>query len=209
MKVVVFNGSGILMKSDLSGANLLLKEFGKEEEMIRRQKEYEAKKAAGPWGSEELATLFEGISEKEIDEKAKEIVKVNLREGAKRLVQELKEKGVFVACYSNDLVNILEAIAEEIGLDSVYGTTLEFEDGRATGKLAVKTERYDRANKIKELVESKGLNKRDAIIVGDSVTAAPSADHGTLIAFGSKSEALNEVAKANISDLSEVLGFLE
>jgi len=205
MKFVAFNGS-FLLKSEISGANLLLKELGKEDEMLKRQAEYEEKKESGPWGSEEQAKLFEGVSENEINEKAKEIVKANIRGGAGDLIKELKEKDVFVAVYSNDLINILEALAEELGLDSAYGTTLEFDEGIATGKLAIKTERYDRAKKIKEYIDEHG--PEEVFIIGDSITAVPSAELGTMIAYNSESAELNEVAQYKISDFSEILSIV-
>ena len=209
MKAVVFNGSGMLIDSDLSGLRLLLVKFGKEKEMLEQKRNYDKLKGSGPWGLENLARLFEGLTEKEINEKSKEIVEQNLREEAREAIIKLKENGFKVVCYSSELINVLNIMKGMLGLDEVYGNSLDFDKGVATGKLKEKVDRYNRVKKIEELMQNNNLNKKDVFIVGDSITSVPSAQFGTLIAMNSKDEQLRQVAKFRISNLRDLFSLIK
>jgi phosphoserine phosphatase len=209
MKALIINGSGILLDSDLAGIRLLLIELGKEKEMLEHKKKYDEIKQEKPWGLDNLAKLYKGISEKEIDKKSDEIVKEKLRKEAKEIINKLKEKGYLVVNYSSELINILEAQKRELNLDEVYGNILEFENRIATGKLKQKVDRYDRAEKIKKFIEKNNLSEQDVYIIGESVTAIPSAKLGKMIAFNSNSKELNEIAEYKISNLNELLKIIE
>ena len=208
MKALILNGSRILLDSDLAGIRLLLIELGKEKEMLKQKEEYDKIKNEKPWGLENLAELFKGVSGDEINERSKKIVNEKLRENAKEVIEKIKEKGFLVVIYSSDLTNISKVLMEELDLDGFYGNVLEFENGIATGKLERKVDRYSRAEKIKQFIEKNNLSKENVFIVGESVTAIPSAELGTLIAFNSNNDKLNEIAKHKISKLDELLDIL-
>jgi len=209
-KLFVFNGS-IFIDSVLSGFALLADAIGKKEEMLEHEAHYYKVRKKGPWGSKEFAALFRGVSQEEIMKKAREIVKATLIKGARELVKKLKEKGYYLAYYSTDPLEIQLALQEELGLDDVYGTVFEYKDGISTGRLKEKFDRYDRARKIKELVEKNKLKKEQVIIMGDSVTALPSKPYGKLIAFNTKYNELKKEAdivieNKDIKKLIETLG---
>lgn len=208
MKALIFNGSGILLDSDLAGIRLILNQLGKEKEMLEQKEEYDKIKQEKPWGLENLAELYKGVSEQEINEKSEKIVKEKLKENAKELINKIKEKGYLIANYTSDLINISEVLKNELNLDDIYGNVLEFEKGVATGKLKEKVDRYDRVEKIKEFMQENNLSKEEVFIVGESVTAVASAELGTMIALNSESEELNNIAKYKISGLDELLGIL-
>ena len=134
MKAVIINGSGILLDSNSSGIRILLIELGKEKEMLRQKQEYDKIKQEKPWGLENLAELYKGASEKEINEKSEKIVKEKIKPDAKEVIGELKEKGYTVVSYTSELINISDALKKEAGLDDVWGNVLEFKNGVATGK---------------------------------------------------------------------------
>jgi len=209
MKAVIINGSGILLDSSLSGISLLLIELGKEKEMLEHQQEYEKVKPEKPWGLENLAELYKGVSEKEINEKSEKIVKEKIKPDAKEIISKIKEKGYTVVNYTSELINVSNALKKELDLDEVYGNVLEFENGIATGKLKEKVDRYDRVKKIKEFIKKNNLSKEDVYIIGGSFTAIPSAELGTLIAFNSDCEELNNIAEHKVSKLSELLNSLK
>lgn len=193
-KLFVFNGSGTLIDSELSGFALLAAAIGKKQEMLEHQAHYFKVRKKGPWGSEEFAALFKGTSEENLMKKAREIVKKNLMGGAKEFVKTLKEKGYFTAFYSTDPLEIALALQEELSLDDVFGTVFEYENGKATGKLRTKFDRYGRAEKIKKLAEENKLTRDKVYIIGDSITALPSKQYGKLIAFNTKYEELRKEA---------------
>jgi len=205
MKALILNGSKILLDSDLAGIRLLLIELGKEKEMLRQKEEYDNVKQGKPWGLENLAELFKGVSKEEIDKMSSMIVKEKLKRNAKEIIGKIKEKEFLVASYTSDLINISNSLKEELDLDDVCGNVLEFENGIATGKLKEKVDRYSRVEKIKQFIEKNNLLKEDVFIVGESVTAIPSAELGNLIAFNSDSEKLNKMAKYEISELDELI----
>ncbi len=209
MKALIFNGSGILLNSDLAGIRLLLIELGKEEEMLKQKEEYDKIKQEKPLGLKNLAELYKGVSEQEINEKSKKIVKEKLKAGAKEIINEIKEKRYLVVNYTSELININNVLKDELNLDDICGNILEFENRIATGKLKEKVDRYDRVEKIKKFMEKNNLSKEDTYIVGESVTAIPSAELGTIIAFDSENEELNKIAKYKISRLDELLDILK
>lgn len=210
-KLFIFNGSGMLIDSALSGFALLADAMGKKQEMLEHEAYYHKVRKQGPWGSEEFVKMFKGTSQEQLMKKAREIVKNNLMKGAKELVRALKDKGYFVAFYSTDPLEIALALQETLNLDDAFGTEFEYKDGKATGNLKVKFDRYDRAEKIKKLVQYNKLERENVIIVGDSVTALPSKPYGKLIAFNTKYEELKKEADyiiegKNLLKIAKLLG---
>ena len=130
--------------------------------------------------------------------------------GAKELVNALKARGYFVAFYSSDPIEICEALRQDLNLDDIYGSELEYRNGKATGKLEEKVDRYDRANRIKEIVKKNKLRRDNVYIAGDSVTALPSRDYGRFISFNSKDKEVDEKADFVVKekDLTKILDFL-
>lgn len=209
MKSIIINGSRVLLNSDLAGIRLLLIELGKEDEMLEQKKEYDKIKQENPWGLENLAILFKGVSEKEINEKSKKIVREKIKSDAKEIIDKIKQKGYLVVSYTSELINISNVLKKELDLDEVYGNVLEFKEGIATGKLKEKVDRHDRVKKIKDFIEKNNLAKDGAYIIGESVTAIPSAELGILVSFNSNNEELNNIAKHKISKLNELLDILK
>lgn len=209
MKAIIINGSRILLNSNLSGIRLLLSELGKEKKMLEQQQEYDKVKQEKPWGLENLATLYKGASEQEINEKSEKIVKEKIKPDVKEIISKIKEKGYIVVSYTSELINISNVLKREVGLDDVWGNVLEFENGICTGKLKEKVDRYDRVKKIKEFIEKNNLSKENIFIIGESITAIPSAKLGTIIAFNSDCEELNNIAKHKVSKLKDLLGILK
>jgi len=212
-KLFIFNGSGMLIDSTLSGFALLADSIGKKEAMLKHQAHYYKIRTKGPWGSEEFATMFKGASQETLMKNAREIVKKNLMKGAEQLVKILKEKNYFVAFYSTDPLEIALALQEELNLDDAFGTVFEYKERIATGKLKIKFDRYDRAEKIKKLVEENKLTRDKVYIIGDSVTALPSKPYGKLIAFNTKYEQLKKeadfiISEKELSGISKIIPLL-
>ena len=208
MKALIINGSGTLIDSALSGFALLADAIGKKQEMLEHQAYYFKVRQKQPWGSEEFAKMFSGVSQELLMQKAREIVKKTLRNSARELIKELKSKGYLVAFYSTDPMEIAMALQDELGFDDVFGTLFEYKDNVATGKLAKKFDRYDRAKKIKEFVEKNNLKKEDVFIVGDSVTAVPSAEFGRIISFNSKNAELDKIAEFKVKNIPDIFKYL-
>lgn len=209
MKAFIFNGSGTLIDSGLSGFAMLADAVGKKQEMLEHQAHYFKVRQKGPWGSEEFAKMFSGISQEILMQKAREIVRKTLRKGSEDLINELKKKGYLVAFYSTDPLEIALALQEELNLDDAFGTQFEYKDGICTGNLKQKFDRYDRAEKIRQFINANNLKKEEVFIIGDSVTTLPSAQFGRIIAFNPKNKELDDIAEFKISKFSEIFKILE
>jgi phosphoserine phosphatase len=208
MKALIINGSGTLIDSTLSGFAMLADAIGKKQEMLEHQAHYYKVRQNQPWGSEEFAEMFKGTSQELLMQKAREIVKKTLRSGAGELIKRLKAKGYITAFYSTDPMEIALALQEELGFDDVFGTLFEYKDNIVTGKLAKKFDRYDRAGEIKEFIEKNNLKKEDVFIVGDSITAVPSAEFGRIISFNSKNAELDKIAEFKVKNFPDILKYL-
>jgi len=209
MKLLVFNGSGTLFKSQKSGFNTVASELGKTEEAEEQEKEYKGIRKKGPWGLDVLAKLYSGVSEKEINEKSQKFVNNYLVESAKGFVDKIKGNGFKVVCYSSELFNIMEDVKERLGLDDVCGNVLEIVGGKSTGNLKEKVDRNDRAERLRKFIEANNLDKEDVFIVGDSVTAVPSSKYGVMIAINPKDEEIKGASAYEITDLNELLDILK
>lgn len=203
-KLIVFSGSGVFFESDKSGYNVLASEFGKTKEAEKQEKHYKSIRLQKPWGLDVLAKFYVGISRKDIDKKAKEFVKNNLKKEAFVAVKDLKNKGFTVVCYSSDLINVLEALKQKLGLDDVYGNSLEFKQGKCTGKLKEKVDRYDRAKKLAAIVKKYKLSKKDVFVIGRSVTTIPCAKFGTIIALNPVDKKIKQTARFKINNLKQI-----
>jgi phosphoserine phosphatase len=211
-KLAVFNGA-IFIDSTLSGFALLADAIGKKQEMLEHEAYYYKVRKKGPWGSKEFAAMFKGVSQEKLMKKARAIVKKTLMKGSRELVKAMKKKGYFTALYTTDPLEITLALQEQLELDDVFGTVLEYKNGICTGNLKQKFDRYDRAKKIKELVEKNNLQKENVVIIGDSITAIPSKPYGKLIAFNTEYEELKKEADEliegkNLMKIGELLGIV-
>ncbi|MBM3233478.1 hypothetical protein FJZ19_00105 [Candidatus Pacearchaeota archaeon] len=209
MKAFIINGSGTLIDSSLSGFAMLADSIGKKQEMLEHQAHYFKVRQKHPWGSEEFAKMFKGASQELLMKNAREIVRKNLRNGSRELINELKNKNYLIAFYSTDPLEIAIAIQEELNLDNAFGTEFEYKNGICTGNLKTKFDRFDRAIKIKKFIEENKLRKEDVFIIGDSITVVPSAELGRIIAFNPKNPELEKVAKFKVNNLSEIFKILE
>jgi len=207
MKALIINGSGILF-GGRSGIRSVLKSLGMEKEMLVQKREYNNNKDKGPWGLDQLASLFKGINEKEVNEKCEEFVDENLDSDSIDIIRKIKQKGFLIVSYSSDLNIISNILMKKFGLDGVLGNELEFENGIATGKILKMVDRYDRAEKIKDLINSNNLTRENVLIIGDSVTALPSLKLGRVIAFRSENQELNKKAEFRINNINELLNIV-
>ncbi len=93
---------------------------------------------------------------------------VRLTPGARTLVRTLKRLGFTVGVVSGGFVEVVEPIAEELGVDHVRANRLEVVDGRLTGRVV--GEVVDRAGKaaaLREFAALEGLPLARTVAIGD------------------------------------------
>jgi len=206
-KLVVFDVDGILWNFGIEGGFIkLAKKFGHAKEVEEIHKEYLKRKKFGPWGLERLASLFKGDSY----DKAKKVVeKFPLVKGVREVINELKKRNYVIVAFSSNPTVILEVLQKKLNFDYICGNVLEVKNGKFTGKLTKKVDRYQKTNELKKLIKKLSLSKKDVYIIGDSITDIPMAKEGTFIVFNPKDEVeeyADHVVKSN--DLRDVLRYV-
>ncbi|AWB84584.1 phosphoserine phosphatase SerB [Corynebacterium liangguodongii] len=156
---------------------------------------------------ERVATLA-GLDASVIDDVAAEI---ELTPGARTTIRTLKSMGYRTAVVSGGFIQVLDGLAEDLGLDYVRANTLEIVDGKLTGKVVGEVvDRQAKARLLTEFAADSGLTMRQTVAVGDGANDIDMLGVAGLgIAFNAK-PALKEVADASVNHpfLDEVLYIL-
>lgn len=209
-KLVVFDVDGTLIDTKIGSFKELGVLLGKEHEVRKHDEEYQKRKHLGPWGLEELAMIFKGISEEKIKEAAEKIINNKLMAGVEETISQLKEKGFKIVSYSSSPMWIMDALKDKFGFDDVCGNIVEVAEGKVTGKLLERVDRYTKSQKLRAFMEKNNFDKGNTFIIGDSVTDLPMAELGRFIAFNSDKQEVKEKAEhaINKKDLREILQFI-
>lgn len=156
----------------------------------------------------ERVQALAGLDENVIKEVADSI---ELTPGARTTVRTLKRMGYTVAVVSGGFNQVLEGLAEDLGLDYVRANELEIVDGKLTGKVLGKVvDRAAKAEFLREFAADEGLKMYQTVAVGDGANDIDMISAAGLgIAFNAK-PALREVADTSVNHpfLDEVLYIL-
>lgn len=206
-KLVIFS-SGALLNEIMGSFKDILVHFGKEKEVKELDEEYQKRKEKGPWGMEEVAMLYSGLSETDLRKEAARHCQEDLVEGAKKVVDALKEKGYLVGAITASPQFIMDALKNALNLNFAVGTELRFENGIATGEISKKIDRFGKAEVIKRRMKEFGLEKENLIIIGDAVSDLPMAElSDKFIALNADKDSVKEkaqvVIKGNIEKILE------
>lgn len=156
----------------------------------------------------ERVAALRGLDESVLDEVARDIV---LSPGARTTVRTLKRMGYTVAVVSGGFTQVLEDLAESLGVDYVRANTLEIADGKLTGRVVGQI--VDRAAKacfLRDFAEENHIAMDQTVAVGDGANDIDMISAAGLgIAFNAK-PALREVADTAVTHpfLDEVLHIL-
>ncbi|MFW5469478.1 phosphoserine phosphatase SerB [Knoellia sp. CPCC 206435] len=93
---------------------------------------------------------------------------VRLTPGARTLVRTLKRLGFTVALVSGGFLEIVQPIADELGIDHARANRLEVVDGRLTGRvLGDVVDRQGKAQALREFAAAAGLPLARTVAIGD------------------------------------------
>lgn len=93
---------------------------------------------------------------------------LRLTPGALTLIGTLQQQGALVGAVSGGFQQILDPLADEIGLDYAAANTLEVRDGMLTGKVTgAIVDRAGKARALRELAERNGIAAHQTVAVGD------------------------------------------
>ncbi len=145
-------------------------------------------------------SVFEGVFER-----------IRVTEGALEMISAVQAAGGFVGAVSGGFTQILNPLAESLGLDFSRANELEIADGHLTGRVLGRI--IDRTAKAEALVEWAALSKIElaqTVAVGDGANDLEMmAKAGLSVAFNAKPivrEAADVVLDQSLAKLLPVLG---
>lgn len=156
--------------------------------------------------------LLEGLSETVLAEVA---ANLQLMDGAKTLVSNLRAYGYKTAILSGGFSYFGNHLKQTLGIDHVYANTLEIVDGKLTGRVIHPVVDASRkAQLLKQIAREEGLDPQQTIAVGDGANdLLMLSEAGLGIAFRAK-PLVRESAKQSLSThgldgILYLLGFKE
>ena len=156
----------------------------------------------------ERVKALAGLDESVIEEVA---ASIELTPGARTTIRTLHSLGYRTAVVSGGFIEVLDGLANELGLDYVRANTLEIEDGKLTGRvIGPVVDRNAKAEFLAEFAADSGLALSQTVAVGDGANDIDMLSRAGLgIAFNAK-PALREVADTSVNHpfLDEVLYIL-
>lgn len=125
---------------------------------------------------------------------------IELTPGARTTIRTLKRLGYKCGAVSGGFIQILQPLAEDLGLDYYKANTLEIEDGKLTGRVVgAVVDRKEKARSLKAFAEASGLQLHQTVAVGDGANDIDMLSVAGLgIAFNAK-PALKAVADTSVN----------
>jgi phosphoserine phosphatase len=182
-RLVVLDVDSTLIQQEV--IELLAAHCGREAEVA----EVTARAMAGELDFEEslrarVATLA-GLPASVLDEVR---ATIELTPGARTLVRTLKRLGFTVGLVSGGFIEIVGALADDLGIDHVRANRLEIEDGRLTGRVVGEVvDRAGKARALREFADQEGLPLSRTVAIGDGANDLDMLDVAGLgVAFNAK-----------------------
>lgn len=133
----------------------------------------------------ERVAALEGLPATALEEVRQSL---QLTPGALTLIATLQQQGALVGAVSGGFHQILDPLADEIGLDYAAANTLEVRDGLLTGRVVgAVVDREAKARALKDLAAEHGIATRETVAIGDGANDLDMiAAAGIGIAFNAK-----------------------
>ena len=157
---------------------------------------------------QERVALLKGLPVTKVDEICRNLPMMN---GAKEVVQGLKNAGYKVICFSGGFKNGTEPFAQNVGLDADFSNILHSKDGVLTGLVGGEMMfSYSKGEMLKRIQAILGVMPQDTIVVGDGANDLSMFKYADKrVAFCAK-PVLKEQANIIIDnkDLKEILNYI-
>jgi phosphoserine phosphatase len=127
---------------------------------------------------------------------------IELTEGARRLISNLKAQGYKIAILSGGFTYIGKRLQDSLGIDYLHANELEIRNGKLTGNLIGDiVDGQKKADLLKSIAENEGIFLSQVVAVGDGANDLPMLEIAGLgIAFHAKPK-VKEGAEQSISSL--------
>jgi phosphoserine phosphatase len=133
----------------------------------------QGKEAAGRYRNGEIsykewaetdARLWAGVS---VPEVTSILEKIQYREGARDVFNELRRRGVKIVILSAGLSILADKAAKDLGADLAFANELQTVDGRLTGEINVKVAVNEKHEITQRIASSLDISLREVALVGD------------------------------------------
>jgi phosphoserine phosphatase len=130
--------------------------------------------------------LLEGLDETALERVYDE--RLRLSPGAERMLERLRSLGVKTLLVSSGFTYFTERLKIRLSLDYALSNTLEFKNGKLTGKVLGRiVDAQIKAAKLRELRDGLRLSREQVIVIGDGANdLAMMAEAGVSIAYHAK-----------------------
>ena len=193
-RVIVFDVDSTLIQGEV--IEMLAAEAGREAEVAAVTEAAMRGELDFAESLHERVRALEGLDAEVIDRVAQSI---ELTAGARTTIRTLNRLGYHCGVVSGGFTQVIEPLADDLGLEFVRANTLEIVDGKLTGRVV--GEVVDRAGKARALAafaQERGVPMEQTVAVGDGANDMDMlAAAGLGIAFNAK-PALREVADATL-----------
>ena len=194
--LVVFDLDGTLLDHPEPIWKTLHERFGSDPDRRRRAmtRALSGEISYGEWFAEDVAMLQAvGVTRAMVEEVGREIQPTP---GARELIGELRERGVFVAILSGGLDVIRQVALPDLTVDRESINSLVFhEDGTIAGGVPTAYDRDGKARGIREMADALGLSLTRVAFVGDGANDVEAARIvGCSVAWGAAEPRLMEVS---------------
>ena len=139
--------------------------------------------------------------------------RIRVTEGALEMISAVQAAGGYVGAVSGGFTQILNPLAESLGLDFARANELEIKDGRLTGRILGRIiDRTAKAEALLEWAEETGVSPTHTVAVGDGANDLGMMEQaGLAVAFNAKPivrEAADVALEGSLAKLLPILGLV-